>query len=1264
MVKSLRYLFLLFFIAVSGAAFAQTGAISGTVKDEKSQPVIGAIIEVLEGGTVRGGAATDEDGKYLVKPLNPGTDYTVTVKYTGYQEQRLTKVQITGDRTTYQNFNLKIVTNEREVVVVKEYKVPLIKKDEPGTTTTLTGDQIAKMATRNTNDFVSLSAGTYQQKSGGGISIGGARSNGTLYIIDGVQVNGANATNFAPGNIDQMSVITSGLPAKYGDALGGVVTITTKGPSPKHQGGVGFEHSVDGYNHNLAYFNLSGPIMKKKVDSTGATKKTVLGYALGGQYLYNGDADPNYYKNYVVKSDVLNQIHQNPLQFNEGSAGTRYSAEDVTFADMETRKSRPNAQTQNARLNGKLDYQVSDNADIVVGGNFSYTKANVYSKSYSLFALDAIPVQNSYTGRAFARFTQRLGKPTYTAPGEEKKQPLISNAFYTVQADYQIDYYNVQSPTLKKNPFEYAYIGKFDQNRINSYTFGYDTVSNSYMILQDAQVDNGLTFQASNLNTNLANYTSQVYDHFGSITNRDELRQLKGLLNGDQPNAVYSTFANSGTTLTGYNYGNTETFSLNLDASFDLHAGKTRHAIEFGMYYQQIAQRSFAFGRGGGSSIWDLMYTDLNAHLGNLDYTNPTYVINGVSYTYDELKSQGITPGPSDTVYYAPRVDTAAETVFSKNLRKALGYKTSDYIYSYSLDPSQLSLSMFSADELLNSGNPFVNYYGYDYTGKRLNGQVNFNDWFTKRDANGNYTREVGAYRPSYMAGYIMDKFELPNNTIFNVGVRVERFDANTKVLKDPYSLYAVETVGSNSIAINDFNGGKNPSNMGSNYVVYVDNNSSNQPHIVGYRNGDDWYDAYGRPLADPSVLRSYSNGNDPQPLLQRNSGGTTARALTMRDSAYNPNSSFTDYTPQVNVMPRMSFTFPIADQSMFYAHYDIIVQRPKSVSQIYATPNDYYYLTQKIGDILPNPNLKPEKLIDYEFGFQQALNTFSAVTVSGFYKERKDMIQVRPYLYAWPQTYYTYGNRDFSTTKGFVFKYDLRRIGHISALITYTLQFAEGTASSANESNGGSTSVSSSGLLQNLIGAGLPYLRFTYPLNIDSRHNINANIDYRYNKGEGPVVGNSHILENAGINLIFRTRSGEPYTRYKYATPGNQTVYGGIQNSRLGWHYMMDLRVDKQFNINFGKKNDATIGARKSLGLMAFIYIQNLLNTRDILAVYGFTGRPDDNGYLSSALGQQTAASQVNQQAFYDQYTIGTNYNQGYINLPRRVNLGIQLNF
>jgi outer membrane receptor protein involved in Fe transport len=360
--------------------------------------------------------------------------------------------------------------------------------------------------------------------------------------------------------------------------------------------------------------------------------------------------------------------------------------------------------------------------------------------------------------------------------------------------------------------------------------------------------------------------------------------------------------------------------------------------------------------------------------------------------------------------------------------------------------------------------------------------------------------------------------------------------------------------------------------------------------------------------------------------------------------------------------MPRISFTFPIAEQSMFYAHYDVLVQRPKSAAEIYASPLDYYYLSQNAQDIIQNPDLKPERVYDYELGFQQVVSQNSAITITGFYKERKDMIQVRPYLFAWPNTYFTYGNRDFSTTKGFVLRYDLRRINHLMLNLSYTLQFAEGTGSSSSSSNAGGVAngYNSNGLLGYLIGARNPNLRFAFPLEYDSRHNLVANLDYRYDEGEGPVVGGSRILQNAGANLIFRTRSGEPYTRREFAN--QRIVAGGVQSSRLPWHYMLDLRVDKNFDLSFRKAEEG-VKRNSRLGLTAFVYISNLLNTRDVLGVYGYTSRPDDDGFLVSPQGMADANAKTDAQSWRDLYSIDKQ-EPTFLNNPRRINLGLSLNF
>ena len=76
----------------------------------------------------------------------------------------------------------------------------------------------------------------------------------------------------------------------------------------------------------------------------------------------------------------------------------------------------------------------------------------------------------------------------------------------------------------------------------------------------------------------------------------------------------------------------------------------------------------------------------------------------------------------------------------------------------------------------------------------------------------------------------------------------------------------------------------------------------------------------------------------------------------------------------------------------MFFAHYDILTQRPSSSSRM--NPYDFLYLASRAGDI-QNPNLKMERTIDYEVGFKQP-NERSALQISAFYKNLKDMVSAR----------------------------------------------------------------------------------------------------------------------------------------------------------------------------------------------------------------------------------------------------------------------------
>ena len=191
------------------------------------------------------------------------------------------------------------------------------------------------------------------------------------------------------------------------------------------------------------------------------------------------------------------------------------------------------------------------------------------------------------------------------------------------------------------------------------------------------------------------------------------------------------------------------------------------------------------------------------------------------------------------------------DSYFDRKFREKFGLGALDYADVFSKGSDEYTLDMFSPDELFNDGqNTNYTYNGYDYLGQKTSEQPDFQDFWTAKNAEGMFTRPLGAFRPVYMAGFIQDKFAF-KDLIFNVGVRVDRFDANQKTPKDFYSpLYGTRKAGE----VSEF--GVHPSTIGDDFVVYVDD-ALNPSAIKGYRDGDTWYNKDGLAVVDPIVLQS-----------------------------------------------------------------------------------------------------------------------------------------------------------------------------------------------------------------------------------------------------------------------------------------------------------------------------------------------------------------------------------------------------------------------
>ncbi len=1213
MVKRILTLIMVFAVALS---YGQTrpGSIKGTVKDKRTGEVIPfATVIVKDKDVVIATGTTDFDGKYNINPVNAGV-YNLTCNFIGYADFNLNGVTVYSGKPKVVNFNMTV-----ESTMIQEVTVTAPEElIETGKTSEIvTSEEIKNLPYRNLSQIVGTTAGVFQQDGSGSFNVRGSRSSTNVVFIDGVKVRGD--VNLPRDAILQTEVIVGGTPAQYGDVTGGVIATTTKGPAPYYFGSseILTSSAFDPYHYNLGALTLGGPIIRNK-----KTGQPIVGFLLASEFQYNRDGSPRSLTTWKVNDDKLAELQANPLVPASSGFGVLNAADFLTQGDLSSQNYRENVARTSVRFAGNLKFVTSEKTTLTVGGRYNMNQGRNGSRFNELMNYANNSESFAQDWSTYVRFQQRFGNPS------DSSNSLIRNAFYSIQVDFTRNERLTQDARHKDNLFAYGHIGTFKTQYRPLYNLGSDTITDpndpnygkvmdayTLAVYQSANVD----YTPGENNPILSNYTSNFYDFvdqnliFNRARSLEDIRAGGGLLNGDQPSSVYGLWGNVGANQASYGKSLNDQFRITASSTFDI----KDHSLIVGVEYEQRFDRSYSVGATG---LWTLMRLLQNDAIRELDLNNPiaSYDNNGVF---------------QDTLNYPRLFDADKPRTFDRNLRETLGLDPNgtDWLDIDSYDPSTFSLDMFSANELLNIGSSqYIGYYGFDYLGNRLTTRPSLTDFFAT-DAQGNSPRLIGAFEPIYMAGYIQDQFTY-EDLFFNIGVRVDRFDANQPVLADPYVLYPAYSVG--DLDATTLAGYDVPEGISDDAVVYVDD-QENPSAIVGYREGTTWYTANGEVEANPKNIADLSGGIKP---FLKNPG------IEDQKLAVTANESFKDYTPQVTVSPRISFQFPISDEAEFFAHYDIMVQRPDPGANR-MNPITYLQLENgNNGGILSNPDLRPQRTTDYEIGFRQKLNDNSALKLSAFYREMRDMMQSFSFTEAYPVTYIAFGNLDFGTVKGYTVQYDLRRTGNVRLNANYTLQFADGTGS--NSTSGA-----------NIARSGQPNLRYILPLSYDSRHQVVMNMDYRYGGGpayNGPVWFGKRVLENAGLNLVVNANSGTPYTRRVLAyglTDAQTPMTGNINGSRLPWSFRVDATANKVWNFNEGPLSNFEI----------YVQMLNVLNTQNVLGVYPYTGSPSDDGYLSSPQGQNAIQFQASAQSFADLYNISL-ANPGLFSLPRRIRLGLRI--
>jgi outer membrane receptor protein involved in Fe transport len=225
------------------------GRIAGKVTDKGKDPIAFANVIVL--GT-RSGTATDEKGDFVLVGVPVGT-VQLQVQPLGYDKQ-VQSVQVNAGITTTVNFSFsesKIVKELEEIEVRAEKRI-----DTKSSTTTqsITAEKLREMPVDNLREAIGVKAGVVTQ--GGELHFRGGRSGEVKFRFDGVEVSDplfGRSANIATLAVAGTEILSGGFDAEYGNALSGVVSVSTKEGSDRYGGEVRWD--TDRYGDPSKTFN-------------------------------------------------------------------------------------------------------------------------------------------------------------------------------------------------------------------------------------------------------------------------------------------------------------------------------------------------------------------------------------------------------------------------------------------------------------------------------------------------------------------------------------------------------------------------------------------------------------------------------------------------------------------------------------------------------------------------------------------------------------------------------------------------------------------------------------------------------------------------------------------------------------------------------------------------------------------------------------------------------------------------------------------------
>lgn len=320
----MKKLFLLLFTGVFLFA-AEYGKIVGKVIDgETGEPLFGANV-VVEGTEL--GAATDDKGEFAILYIPAGT-YTVNASYLGYDPVTYTNVVVNADQTTPLNFRLNPTVLEVKGVTAVAVREPIVISSTQSRSA-VTSTEMNRLPVTSINQVITLQAGVTQSNLG--THIRGGRATEITYFVDGIVTkvpqSGGQSARVNTGAVEEVSIVSGGFDAEYGDALSGIINIVTREGGNKLTGRMSYlmddyipSNALD-FGYNQYELSFGGPL-------PGAIKR--FRYFLSGELMHTDAYREALYRVPSARQDYKAQAR---LSYNFPNAKAK-----ITFSGFKSRE--------------------------------------------------------------------------------------------------------------------------------------------------------------------------------------------------------------------------------------------------------------------------------------------------------------------------------------------------------------------------------------------------------------------------------------------------------------------------------------------------------------------------------------------------------------------------------------------------------------------------------------------------------------------------------------------------------------------------------------------------------------------------------------------------------------------------------------------------------------------------------------------------------------------------------------------------------------